>query len=195
MTYDCNDLNPKEVRELFKQYIESNPWKKDFKSQIWFEKNDKLMSHYISQFDMDLWPENILNSFNNFGILASKNVNLSYSLNTNNLSSTNFPVITEGVYITKDYRGFFLNQDWLFYQGNTYSIYFAFNGGEMSLGARHYDSNYDWGGGRVMEGWKGREYEKFISPNMLDITTLICKQKPENSFLNWVENPFEGWLN
>ena len=191
---DCNDLNPKEVKELFNQYLESNPieFRGPFLGKLgdalWFDNESGrkgLMSHYIDQFDDGMveggWGERI----------DTKNKYLQYLsvVDWRGAAIPNFPPLTRTARISSDYRGFLLNPDWLLYQGDNYSIYYAVKRGAMNIvGAkivgligRHYDT-----------GFGSDEYEQFSSPNLLDITTLICNPKPKNSFMNWTENPLEG---
>ena len=187
---DCNDLNPKEVKELFNQYLESNPI--ELRSQnpkqmfLWFDNESGrkgLMSHYIDQFDDGMveggWGERI----------DTKNKYLQYlSAAGRGEAIPNFPPHTKAARISSDYRGFLLNPDWLFYQGDNYSIYYAVKRGAIDsdrnmivgLSGKHYNTGF------------GDGYEQFSTPNLLDITTLICNPKPKNSFMNWTENPLEG---
>ena len=195
---DCNDLNPKEVKELFNQYLESNPieFRGPFLGKLgdalWFDNESGrkgLMSHYIDQFDDGMveggWGERI----------DTKNKYLQY-LSAHGRRDTitnphpNFPPLTRTARMENNYRGFLLNPDWLFYQGDNYSIYYAVKlGGSnlkkmiVGLQGMHYESQLNK---------YGNEYEEFNAPNMLDITTLICNPKPKNSFINWTENPLEG---
>ena len=190
---DCNDLNPKEVKELFNQYLESNPieFRGPFLGKLgealWFDNESGrkgLMSHYIDQFDDGMveggWGERI----------DTKNKYLQYSCRKGRYGNRNsyphFPPHTKGARISSDYRGFLLNHFWLFYQGDTYSIYYAVKlDGNMIVGLQGmlYESQLNK---------YGIKNEEFTSPNMLDITTLICNSKPKNSFMNWTENPLEG---
>ena len=188
---DCNDLNPKEVKELFNQYLESNPIQ--LRSQnpkqmfLWFDNESGrkgLMSHYIDQFDDGMveggWGERI----------DTKNKYLQYlSAVGRGEAIPNFPPHTKAARISSDYRGFLLNPHWLFYQGDNYSIYYAVKLDRsnlkmlmiVGLQGRHYNTGFYW-----------EDYEQFSTPNLLDITTLICNPKPKNSFMNWTGNPLEG---
>ena len=192
---DCNDLNPKEVKELFNQYLESNPieFRGPFLGKLgealWFDNESGrkgLMSHYIDQFDDGMveggWGERI----------DTKNKYLQYLsvVDWRGAAIPNFPPLTRTARISSDYRGFLLNPDWLLYQGDNYSIYYAVKlGGSnlkkmiVGLQGMHYESQLNK---------YGIKNEEFTSPNMLDITTLICNSKPKNSFMNWTENPLEG---
>ena len=188
---DCNDLNPTEVKELFNQYLESNPI--ELRSQnpkqmfLWFDNESGrkgLMSHYIDQFDDGMveggWGERI----------DTKNKYLQYLsvVDWRGAAIPNFPPLTRTARIENNYRGFLLNPDWLLYQGDNYSIYYAVKRGAINsdrsmivgLSGKHYNTGF------------GDEYEQFSTPNLLDITTLICNSKPKNSFMNWTENPLEG---
>ena len=194
MARDCNDLNPKEVKELFNQYLESNPI--ELRSQnpkqmfLWFENElgrKGLMSHYIGQFFEKSHMGRIIYTKNRYLQYSSvPKVMIDGKLNP----YPDFPPHTKGAKISKDYRGFLLNPSWLFYQGDNYSIYYAVKlGGSnlkkmiVGLQGMHYESQLNK---------YGNEYEEFNAPNMLDITTLICNPKPKNSFINWTENPLEG---
>ena len=191
---DCNDLNPKEVKELFNQYLESNPI--ELRSQnpkqmfLWFDNESGrkgLMSHYIDQFDDGMveggWGERIdtKNKYLHYLSAAGRRDTISNP-------HPNFPPHTKAAKISKDYRGFLLNPSWLLYQGDNYSIYYA-----VTLGGRNYK--------KMIVGLQGKHYDTgfgsdryglFSTPNLLDITTLICNPKPKNSFMNWTENPLEG---
>ena len=194
MARDCNDLNPKEVKELFNQYLESNPieFRGPFLGKLgdalWFDNESGrkgLMSHYIDQFDDGMveggWGERI----------DTKNKYLQYLsvVDWRGAAIPNFPPLTRTARIENNYRGFLLNPDWLLYQGDNYSIYYAVKRGAINsernmivgLSGKHYDTGFGSG-----------IYEQFSSPNLLDITTLICNPKPKNSFMNWTENPLEG---
>ena len=184
---DCNDLNPKEVKELFNQYLESNPIEPSPRiSALWFDNESGrkgLMSHYIDQFDDGMveggWGERI----------DTKNKYLQYlsaagRRDTISNPYPNFPPHTRAARISSDYRGFLLNHHWLFYQGDNYSIYYAVskvNNKIVGIKSQHYNTGFNW-----------EDYEQFSTPNLLDITTLICNPKPKNSFMNWTENPLEG---
>ena len=193
MAIDCNDLNPTEVRELFNQYLKSNPIeiRVPFLGKpgeaLWFDNESGrkgLMSHYIDQFDDGMveggWGERI----------DTKNKYLQYLsvVDWRGAAIPNFPPLTRTARIENNYRGFLLNPDWLLYQGDNYSIYYAVKRGAINsdrsmivgLSGKHYNTGF------------GDEYEQFSSPNLLDITTLICNPKPKNSFMNWTENPLEG---
>ena len=194
---DCNDLNPKEVKELFNQYLESNPI--ELRSQNpkqmfhWFDNESGrkgLMSHYIDQFDDGMveggWRARAYTKNKYLQYSSCQKVRIDEKLNP----YPDFPPHTKGARISSDYRGFLLNPSWLFYQGDNYSIYYAVTlGGSnlkkmiVGLQGMHYESQLNK---------YGNEYEEFTSPNMLDITTLICNPKPKNSFMNWTENPLEG---
>jgi len=190
---DCNDLNPKEVKELFNQYLESNPIEARVPflgkpgEALWFDNESGrkgLMSHYIDQFDDGMveggWGERI----------DTKNKYLQYLsvVDWRGAAIPNFPPLTRTARIENNYRGFLLNPDWLLYQGDNYSIYYAVKRGAINsdrsmivgLSGKHYNTGF------------GDEYEQFSTPNLLDITTLICNSKPKNSFMNWTENPLEG---
>ena len=194
---DCNDLNPKEVKELFNQYLESNPIEVRVPflgrpgDALWFDNESGrkgLMSHYIDQFDDGMveggWGERI----------DTKNKYLQY-LSAHGRRDTitnphpNFPPLTRTARMENNYRGFLLNPDWLFYQGDNYSIYYA-----VKRGAINSERNMIIGlkGRYYHTGFGSDSYELFSSPNLLDITTLICNPKPKNSFMNWTENPLEG---
>ena len=193
MARDCNDLNPKEVKELFNQYLESNPI--ELRSQnpkqmfLWFENElgrKGLMSHYIGQFFEKSHMGRIIYTKNRYLQYSSvPKVMIDGKLNP----YPDFPPHTKGAKISKDYRGFLLNPSWLLYQGDNYSIYYAVKRGAINsernmivgLSGKHYDTGFGSG-----------IYEQFSSPNLLDITTLICNPKPKNSFMNWTENPLEG---
>ena len=142
------------------------------------------MSHYIDQFDDGMveggWGERI----------DTKNKYLQYLsvVDWRGAAIPNFPPLTRTARIENNYRGFLLNPDWLLYQGDNYSIYYAVKRGAINsdrsmivgLSGKHYNTGF------------GDEYEQFSTPNLLDITTLICNSKPKNSFMNWTENPLEG---
>ena len=207
---DCNDLNPTEVKELFNQYLESNPieFRGPFLGKsgeaLWFDNESGrkgLMSHYIDQFDDGVrkgqWR-------GNGHRIDTKNKYLQYLTAVGRGEAIpNFPPLTRTVRMENNYRGFLLNPDWLFYQGDNYSIYYAVKRGAINsarsmivgLIGRHYDTGFGSDVGLIGRHYDyGVEdsYELFNSPNMLDITTLICNPKPKNSFMNWTENPLEG---
>ena len=187
---DCNDLNPKEVKELFNQYLESNPIQ--LRSQnpkqmfLWFDNESGrkgLMSHYIDQFD-DGMGEGGWGGVYGGVVIDTKNKYLKYlsaagRRDTISNPHPNFPPHTKAARISSDYRGFLLNPNWLVYKGDNYSIYYAVskvNNKIVGLSGKHrYTCGYD-----------------ITTPNLLDITTLICNPKPKNSFMNWTENPLEG---
>jgi hypothetical protein len=194
MARDCNDLNPKEVKELFNQYLESNPIQVRVPylgkrgEALWFDNESGrkgLMSHYIDQFD-----DGVREGQRRGGDgIDTKNKYLQYLTVAEPYGIPNFPPLTRTAILENNYRGFLLNPDWLFYQGDNYSIYYVVKWGAIDsdrnmivgLRGRHYDT-----------GFGNDSYELFSSPNLLDITTLICNPKPKNSFMNWTENPLEG---
>jgi hypothetical protein len=189
MARDCNDLNPKEVKELFNQYLESNPI--ELRSQnpkhmfLWFDNESGrkgLMSHYIDQFDdeFDYWRKEVIDTKNKY----LQYLSAAGRRDTISNPHPNFPPHTRAARISSDYRGFLLNHHWLFYQGDNYSIYYAVskvNNKIVGIKSQHYNTGFNW-----------EDYEQFSTPNLLDITTLICNPKPKNSFMNWTENPLEG---
>ena len=153
---------------------------------LWFDNESGrkgLMSHYIDQFDDGMveggWGERI----------DTKNKYLQYlsaagRRDTISNPHPNFPPHTRAARISSDYRGFLLNPSWLFYQGDNYSIYYMVskvNNKIVGLSGKQYMNAFNRG-----------DYEQFSTPNLLDITTLICNPKPKNSFMNWTENPLEG---